>query len=797
MIPTSFRMAWRSLKRFKIPYFISFTGLLMAIVIFLLIGRYVGFHLTMDGFHRDADRIYRLNTGIELPTQSTLYAATSFAVGPDLSREIPEIAEVVRLRAMPTSVRYEDLLFDEGIVTYVDSTFFQMFSFDLLEGDPQTCLRGKEGIVLTRDLAAKYFGEESALNRLLKINVAGQERILKVSGVVANPPENSTLDFSMLANMELISGVFRPGYASLVPGLFTYFKLMPGMSEDNLVDQLGYFVTRKVPSDLQPVMSFVPVKLKDTYFLQGYQFDLGRKANRKLIYALFLLALLTLVIAIINYINISTALGTKRARQSAVKRVLGASVSQLVRSNLVETFNLVAMAGMTALLIFYLSKHQVDIWLDIEDVRDWLTPFQTLCLMLALIVLVSVVSGWYPALVLTRVRLTDILRSHNRFFNRHFDFKKVLLGFQFSISVFFLLTAWIIYSQLKFVQDKYPGFNRENIILVDVAGPAQREKVPALKNSFKEIAGVQSVSASLSPVYGMHTQANFTVPADSTVAGFLSDINYVDADFLQTYQTHLLAGRNFSDENNSDVENAFIINEQAARQLGLDPLNEAVGTEIQKIALDTITARIVGVVADYHTQSLHQKITPLIWQISSASPVNTMAVRMDGNTREMLDQMEDKWKEILPGEAFDYAFLDTLMANAYRSASQMNLFIRIMTVILLLITATGMYGMMLFIIEQKKPEIGIRKIIGASVTQIQVHLYGQYSGILLSGLVIGSLFGVYLLRIWLEGFAYRINLGIYPVLQTGFIGIILAFSTIYWLTRKAALLNPVEILKEE
>ncbi|MCB0666913.1 MAG: ABC transporter permease [Saprospiraceae bacterium] len=794
---TLFKLALRSIRRFKIPYLISFTGLVLATVLFFLIIRYVGFHLTMDGFHRNADRIFRLNTLIEQPPQGLKYAATAFAVGPDLVDDVPGISEMVRMRSMSTPVTFGDVLFDERNITFVDSSFLKIFSFSLIRGDRSTCLRKENAVILTEELAGRYFGNEDPLGALLNIELGGEEQILEVTGIIQNPPENSTIDFDLLANMDMIAPLFRPGYASIIPGMFTYLKSPPEVSSEALNMQLQYFVKRKVPEDLQTVMSFQAISLKDTYFLNDFQFDLNRKGNRKTIYTLMLLALLTLLIAAINYINISTALGVKRARQSAVKRVLGASTYHLLKSNLAETFILIFSAVAAATVFFYIARKPVDQWMGVERTGDWFSPVQVIALVVSMVIILSFLSGWYPAVVLTRIRLTDILHKKNKFFNRHFDLKKLLLGFQFSISIFFLLITWVIYHQLSYIRSKDPGFNRENIVLVQVGAPLLQDKIPAIKNTLKQIAGVQSISASLSPVYGEHTQANFTVPSDSTVQGFLSNVNYVDADFLETYQTRLIAGRDFSSDRSTDVGHAFVVNEQAAHQMGLNPFVDAVGTEVQKIAGDTVTAPIIGVVADYHSQSLHQKISPLVWQISPTARVNILAIRMNGDTEETLGALEKQWKDMELAETFDYYFLDEVMANAYQSESQMNLFIRIMTILLLLITASGMYGMMLFMIEQKKAEIGIRKIIGASVVQIQGHLYLQYAGILAGGIFIGSVSGLYFLRQWLDGFAYRISLGIVPVLVSGVVGIVLVFVTIYFLTRKAALLNPVDVLKDE
>ncbi|NND33925.1 MAG: FtsX-like permease family protein [Saprospiraceae bacterium] len=794
---TSLLHIWRQVKRYRVPYLISTFSLALALVAFFLISRYLWFHFSIDSFHHQADQIVRLNTVIDQADRQTKYAATAFDLGPNVLTQSPGFTHLVRVRDLQTIIDYQDIRFDEDLVTYVDSAFFDVFSFPLIMGSKKEVLKNKTSIVITREVAEKYFKDQNPVGTLLKVNIGGEETIVTIEGVVENPPHNSSLEFSVLANIELIAQTFRPGYASLIPGLFTYFKIEPNTRTRELSRNLQDFITNHLPEELAGVMSFEPVLFRDVYFITDCQFDLAFKGNKKTLLGLLILALLTLLIAIINFININTALSIKRSREIAIRKILGISECQMVSRLLFESAIIIASITAVAFLFTYLIRRNIDDFMVIDMPSEPIHGFQLITVLLSIILILTLVVTVYPAYLLTRLPVIEALRKKWIFLHRQFDVKKILLGIQFCISVFFIIMAWVVFNQLSYMATKDPGFGQDNIILVNVSGLQMRGKEQFIKDQLIKVPGVRSATISTSAIYGVHTQANFSRPDDSTSQSFLGDINYVDPDFLTTYQAHLIEGRDFSAGNNTDVLQSIMINERAAHQLGLVPGKTTIGTVVRKIARDTTHSKIIGVVADYHSRSMHQEVSPMIWQIMPESHKNVMALRLQGETQEILSALETSWSDLNTGEVFDYTFLNEMMENAYRSEQQLKGFVGVISIILLLITSAGMFGMMLFITEQKSAELGIRKMLGANAAQLMGNLHRPYLGIMAMGFLVASLAGIFISNKWLESFAYRIDIGALHILGAGIICFVISTLAVLSLTYRATRVNVIETIRTD
>lgn len=785
----------RRFGRFKTQYLISFSGLFLATTVFLLLLHFITYHYSFDRFHRQANAIVRLNTVIKLPEQQNRYAATAFAVGPEIADLYPEVERTVRLRYMPGTVEYQDLRFDEGTLLLVDSSFLEVFSFEVLTGKANS-LHDPDRIVIRRELAEKYFPGEDPVGKTLRVTIGGQQAPVTIGAVVADPPPNSSIDFQMLLNIRRIEDSFRPGYASLMPGLFTYFQLRSPDLKETFAAHLQDFVKDRLPENLQSVMSFYAMPLREMYFERDYQFDTGVKGNKDTLISLLVLALITLAMAVINYVNISTTLGVKRSKEIAVQKILGSTAGQIAFNQYLDSLVIIALTLVPAALVSKLLLPRLDTWLELELTAGPLNSGAFWGLLFIFAGLLSALAAAYPAFVLSRLSITEVLKRNMPSTHLRFDFKKVLLGFQFAVAVFFLTAAWIVYYQLEFLRQKDPGFHKEQVLLVDVAGPGLQNEMERIKQQLGQVSGVTHLSASTSGIYGVHTQANFSVPTDSLEQSFLLDINYVDPDFLNTYGVELLAGRNFSKEILSDRGQTFILNEAAVKRLGFNSKEEVLGHRLRKIARDTSEATVIGVVGDYHFQSMHQLIAPMVWQVSPDAPKNVLAIRVERGVQNIVSELETQWAEANFGDTFDFTFLDETMANAYRSEQQMGLFIRIISAVLLFITCSGLYGLMLFLVEQKTREIGIRKTFGAGNWQIQLHLYRQYLLLTILGIGLGGSLAYWMGHRWLQNFAYHTDLRPLHVLTAGLLCLLLGWLSISLLSFRAGRINPVESMRE-
>jgi putative ABC transport system permease protein len=787
-------LLFRRLRRFKTQYLISFSGLFLATATFLLLLHFISYHYSFDRFHRQADDIVRLNTHINLPDQQNKYAATAFGIGPEMAELYPEIQEAVRIRVMPGTVEYDNQRFEEGMLTFVDEAFLEVFSFPVIDGNPATCLEAPNSLVIRKEIAEKYFPGESPVGKSVQVTIGNEQVAMTISAVVDEPPPNSSINFQMLVNIERIAANARPGYASLIPGLYTYFQLQPHTPKSVLDTHLDNFVQDKLPENLQSVMAFYAMPMKDIYFEQDYQFDAGQKGNRSTLTSLLVLAFITLLMAVINYVNITTTQGMKRSREIAVRKILGSSVARIASGQYLDSLVIIALTLLPAAILSKALLPKIDTWLELELTAGPLNNWAFWLLLLPFAALLAFFAAIYPALMLSQLSITEVLKRNAKFAVLRFDLKKILIGFQFAVAVFFLSAAWIVYSQLQFLRDKHPGFDKDQVVLVDVAGPQLQSRIPGIKQQLKQVPGVEQISVSTTGIYGAHTQANFSVPSDSTSDAFLFDMNYVDPDFLETYGVKLLAGRDFSNE--IDQAPAFIINEAAAKRLGLTDYESALGLQLQKTTRDTIQAQLIGFVADYHFQSMYQSISPMVWQVMDEQPKNVLAVRIGGDVQNVIKSLEEQWTRLNTGETLTFSFLDDNMEYAYRTEQQMGLFVRIISAVLLFITCSGLYGMMLFLIEQKTMEIGIRKTFGAGSLDIQAHLYRQYLWLTLAGIFLGGGVAYWLSNRWLENFAYHIEFQPAWLLLAGSLCLLLGWLSISFLGFRAGRINPVEAMKE-
>ncbi len=797
MLRNHLKIARRNLWRHRGQFSLSAFSLFLGVTAFIIIIGYVQPLWMFDGFHSRAKSIVRLNTIVKLPEQTNEYAATSFVLGSDLSAYFPQIKSMVRLRTMPISLTIGDQVLDEGLTTFVDSTFLEVFSFPVIRGEASKVLDRPDGIVLSWAMAEKYFPNGDAVGQLIEATIFNESKTLVVTGVVENVPSNSSIQFDCLAPIALIADGYRTGYASLVPGHFTFFEMQDPAAIAQVSRALPAFVSERFPTQLREVIHLELQPLRTLYGRGNYQFDLGRKGNHSTLVGLALLGLVAMLVAVLNHINLMTTLGIRRSKEIAVRKVLGSSqmgiVMQYLMEGLLLSMAVIFMAGLMVLVLgsYLTAEFEMDLALSyLKGPLFWGRLFFTGLIL-------TFLTSLYPAFFANRTPPVLSIKRKISNASTRFDLRKFLIPFQFASTIFFLGLAWVVIAQLNFVQQMDLGFNQQGVIEINVGDPMLTDRLTEIKQGLRSLASVEVVTASTSGINGAHAQATLICTQDSHSVQRLTDINYVDPGFLETYGVAILTGRDLSEEVPSDVGNALIINEAAAEAFGFEKSKYSVGQKMQKIARDTTSVTVIGVVQDYHSQSLYEDIEPLVWQMLPTAHQNILAVRLRASAAAAIPQVKEKWESLVSEVPFEFEFLDESIANSYQTDRQLSTFINIVSGILLFISCAGLYGMTLFVVEQRKSELGIRKILGASIQQLLIELNHQNLYFIVIAFVIAAPLSYYAAQQWLAQFSYRIPLTVIPFFGTLMICLTLVITSVASVTIKTARAHPIDAIREE
>ena len=795
MLSHQLKLALRSMQRHLSSYIISTGGLLIGSTVCMLLICYVYPFLTFDQHFTHHERIARLNTLIQTPEQSNKYAASSFPVGPDIARYYPEIESQVRVRSMAADIEYNNQPLDESFTLFADSNFFEVFDHRVLAGSLNDFRKDPLSIVITEEIAQKYFKDTDPLGKFLQIHRPGDNENLQIKAIVENPRENSSIQFTTVAHIRQMASGFGPTYASLAPGLSTFFLLHAGSSIPQLSDRLEAFRNSQVPEGLKDVMRFELQPIDQLHFSTEYLFDFGRKGSYGTLVGLLALGFLTLLIAVINYVNISTALGIKRAKDIAVRKVLGSSKNDIARLYFFEaTFAIILVMLLASGISFY-SLGKISDWIGFDLLTSSIPLKRILYFFPLLLLSIIILTASYPAFYLGKIKPVDLFKKEFKLYGNTWDLKKILTSFQFAITICFLVGATIIYDQINFLTNRDLGFNQDQVLIVNTQGRETWDRISEIKSTIDQLPATISSSVSMSGIQGQHTQANFSLPDDTSDVALLMEINHVDFDFIKTYGSELLAGRTFSEEIPNDVEGSFIINEAAAEELGYT-ITDILERRMMKTTRDTSYGQIIGVIANYHAHSLHQTISPMVWQVVPEGFKNVYAIRFSGPVQTALRQYEDAWNAMGLG-AFNYQFLDEQVADQYRNERQLSTFISVVSLILIIISSSGLYGMMLFYIEEKKTEIGIRKILGAGVEHLIFQLNKQHILLMSIGFIIGIPAALFFTNKWLTDFAYHVAPSWKHVFFALVVCILISSASISWLTWNATHQEPAEVLREE
>jgi putative ABC transport system permease protein len=803
-------IAFRNLMKRKLYSFINIFGLAVGVAVCLVILKYVDFELSYDSYHTNAANIYRTTTTAwrqgELRGTSVL---SGYAQGPALLSDVPEVKRSVRTHPMYggsviSYTRQEgdpSAFFEEGI-QIVDSTFFDVFTYKAVQGNLETALDNPASIVLTRTMAGRYFKPgEDPIGKILNVSGGWIDGDYEVTAVIEDVPGNSHFMFDFLLPMHklLQNGQYLRDDGWGWNNFITYAELHPNTTPAQVEAKLDAFIEKYRGTRLKQVngkdqLSFQPIR--EIHLKPGMSHDSSATVSVNVIYFFIVISIFIMAIAWVNYINLSTARAMERAREVGIKKAVGAYRSQLISQFITESvlvnFLGVVIALVLAILLLPVLGDIVgkQLSFDFTDVRLYAT-------MGGLFLLGSFVSGAYPALVLSSFNITEVLKGKPERAAGGFSLRKGLVVFQFASSLILIAGTFAIYRQLMFMRNQDKGLTMEQMLIVNgpsvLEGATRRQQLISAKNEFTKIPGVTKVATSAAiPGGGYNWGGQFRkvgAPVEDNKSG---SVVWIDPDFVETYNIELIAGKSFELGIKSSME-AVLVNEAALKVYGLGTPEQALN---ERLLLGD-TTEIIGVVRNFHWNSLKTDHTPFMFKADTISGKAFSLHLSTNNMSKTVSDVEAKYKELFPGNPFNYYFLDDFFDTQYKDDQQFGKIFSLFAGLAILIACLGLWGLASFTTSQKLKEIGIRKVLGASVPSIMSLLSWQFLKLVIIASVIGLPLTYYGISEWLGGFAFRINLGwdlfVVPIL----ILTLIALGTVSLQILKGASINPARVLRTE
>jgi putative ABC transport system permease protein len=795
MIKNYFRIAFRNLWKHRVFSFINILGLTVGMTACFLIFLYVRFELSYDGFHSKADRIYRLVCDIKTPTDVIKSSGPSWPMPMIIKSAFPEVESEVRVSSSSLLFRKGDIKFQEENALFADSAFFHVFDFKLLLGDPQTVLKDPFSVVFTVTAAKKYFGNANPIGQTLLLT--GKGFPVKVTGLMEDLPENSQIKADLLVSINTETQNLNRGldddwqWNDYHPS--AYLLLRPNSNAQALQAKFPAFLESRYGTEMKKQQVFSSLflePLKDVY-LHSTRSE-GKTGNIKNVYVFSFIAALILLIACINFINLTTARSAERAKEVGIRKVVGAIQWQIARQFIGESILLCSMAFVLTILLSALLIPEFNQLSGKIISRGIFEHPSFLFLLFFASIGIGLLAGLYPAFVLSSFSPSTVLKGRFASSTRGNILRKGLVLIQFSLSIGFIISTIIVYNQLNYMRDQDLGFSKDQMIVINSEGDPGRT---AFQQSLKGLPGVLSTSQSSS------------VPGDrnpnvySEIENYRGemqitnmDLYYVDWDYLKQFKIKMLTGRPFSREFQSDTTQAMVINETAVKMLGYHSPQQAVGRRFNQ---DGRQGKIIGVVKDFHYQSLQKQIKPLSMRIEPDGcflvSINVAADHLPAT----LSAIENKWRENIPHRPFIYFFLDEFFDQLYRSEDRFGKLFLNFAILAIFISCLGLFGLASYSTMQRTREIGIRKVLGASEFSILYLLSGDFLKLVLISFLIAAPVTWLFMNQWLHDFAYRIGIRWWIFIISGLLAFLVALFTISLQARKAAVASPVKSLKAD
>ena len=793
MIKNYFKIALRNLWRHRGFSFINIAGLSIGITAGFFIFMYVAFELSYDKFHSKADRIYRLVTDIKTPSETINTDVTSWAFAPNIKADLPEVESFVRTSGGSFLVRRGNIKFQEERSMFADSTFFKVFDFKLLQGDPKTALTAPASIVFTESTAKKYFGKANPMGQTVLIT--GDAIPAKVTGIMKDFPENSQIKADMVISMTSLTQNFNKGIDNQWGnfGATTYLLLKPGTTQKALEAKLPAFLQNRDGEGMKKSQMFYtlflePLKTVYLYSKRGGQ-ETGSISN---VYIFGIVAIFILLIACINFINLTTARSVERAKEVGIRKVVGAERGQLASQFIGESVVLCIIAFILTLIFSALLLPMFNQLAGKTISAGIFSNWYYLTILFVTSVGIGLLAGIYPALVLSSFKPVMVLKGRFSGSNKGNVLRKTLVVAQFSISIALIIGTIVVYTQMDFMRNRDLGFSKDQMLVLNTNDDPAKD---ALKQAISLLPGVKSTASASSIPGGGNSGAYSEIEnkkGDLQIANL--DLYFVDYDYVNQFKIKMVAGRSFSRDFSTDTAQAMLINEAAVKLFGYSSPQQAIDRRFKQWGRE---GKIVGVMKDFHFRSLQEVIKPLTMRIELRN-LDLITVKVSPkNLSSTLAQIESKWKELIPNRPYNYYFLDEFFDRQYRSEQRFGKLFFNFAVLAIFISCLGLLGLASYSTLQRTREIGIRKVLGASVPGIVNLLSVDFLKLVTASFFIAMPLAWYFMHKWLQDFAYRIDISWWIFVLAGILAIMIAIATISFQAIKAAMSNPVKSLRSE
>ncbi|MEO9869853.1 ABC transporter permease [Ekhidna sp.] len=803
MFRNYFKVTYRNFIKQKVYSMLNISGLAIGLACAILIFIYISDELSYDKFHSKSDRIYRVLEKFESEGVGEHSASLPFPTGPalknDFGRQVEHAVRFFNFQSPSLALanKAADKGFNESSIFFADSTFFDVFDFELIEGDKETALDDPNSILITRSMAKKYFVDDDPMGKTLEFQ--GDQNLM-ITGILEDSPKNAHFQFDFIVSFSSLKASFGGSYPTswYWNPCWTYIVLEENTKPSDLLGQFPDFVQKYFPDFVKDDIELQLQPVEDIHLTSKLDYEIAANSDMKNVYIFGMVAVFVLIIAAINFIYLSTARANKRAKEVGVRKALGSAKSQLINQFIFEsillTFTSLLIGVFIVILILPGFNALTEKTVPISILLEPLFLFN----LIGAGLIIGLLSGFYPAFVLSSFKTVSVLKGGHLKING-MNFRRILVTAQFSISIMLIIGTFIVLKQLDFLQSKDAGFDDENIVMVPVIQSPMGQHYENFKIAALQSPHISSMTAVEEIVGAKYQVGNYLFEGMEESKPF-PRFN-VRHDFVSTMNIPLAAGRAYDQTIQTDDSLALIVNETLVHSMGWDTPQEAVGKRFN--FRGELKGRIVGVVEDYNFASKHYPIAPLVITLNTRPRafnlfIKYVAIKIDGTqTKTAIADLERAWVSVLPDRPFDFFFLDDRINDSYKSEMKLSDITVIFSTLAILVACLGLFGLATFSVEQRTKEIGVRKVLGINTSQIMLLLSREFMVLIGIAFLIAIPLAYYSLNEWLNDFAFRIDIQIWPFILAGAMTFFISAITVAFHALKASYINPTETLKSE